>query len=436
MNLFEQVPTGQTPGLNPFLPFDLYIPDGEPKVFGERVYLYGSFDTSGDCYCSHVYHAVSAPVDDLTSWTDHGVSFSSDAVPWSDAALYAPDVLLHQGIYYLFFCMADGSEGVAQSESPAGPFLNPRRITLGGEPISGIDPSVLADGGQIYYTWGQFSLNVGELNDDLCSLKPESVHRDVLSNADDREGFHEGSSLRKLGGRYCMIYASEYTDAFPHHGGRPTKLDYAVSASPYGPYERRGTVIDNDGCDPATWNNHGSIVKIGGQWYTFYHASSSNGSFLRRARVEKLTVDECCGRIEQAAPTTNGFCDRLTAEMLSSPLHACRFFGGAYAAKSARGAFAAVGLTRGAGFAFSPCRFENGAYRLTLTYDAAEDVRFSLYLDEDFAAEGVLKSGAGSASVLFLASSGQAAVRLQIEDGRNEAHCAIERLSFERTDDA
>ena len=31
-------------GLNPFLPFGTYVADGEPKVFGDRVYLYGSYD--------------------------------------------------------------------------------------------------------------------------------------------------------------------------------------------------------------------------------------------------------------------------------------------------------------------------------------------------------------------------------------------------------
>ena len=29
---------------NPYLPLDTYIPDGEPHVFGDRVYIYGSHD--------------------------------------------------------------------------------------------------------------------------------------------------------------------------------------------------------------------------------------------------------------------------------------------------------------------------------------------------------------------------------------------------------
>ena len=57
---------------NPFLPLDIYIPDGEPKVFDGRVYLYGSKDVFGGEYCCHKYHVYSADVEDLQHWTDHG----------------------------------------------------------------------------------------------------------------------------------------------------------------------------------------------------------------------------------------------------------------------------------------------------------------------------------------------------------------------------
>lgn len=33
--------------LNPYLPSWEYIPDGEPHVFGDRVYIYGSHDKNG-----------------------------------------------------------------------------------------------------------------------------------------------------------------------------------------------------------------------------------------------------------------------------------------------------------------------------------------------------------------------------------------------------
>lgn len=37
---------------NPYLPLTEYVPDGEPHVFGERVYIYGSHDKAGGtAYC-------------------------------------------------------------------------------------------------------------------------------------------------------------------------------------------------------------------------------------------------------------------------------------------------------------------------------------------------------------------------------------------------
>lgn len=58
---------------NPFLPLDTYIADGEPHVFGDRVYLFGSHDQAGgDTYCMLSYEFWSAPVDNLESWSCKG----------------------------------------------------------------------------------------------------------------------------------------------------------------------------------------------------------------------------------------------------------------------------------------------------------------------------------------------------------------------------
>ncbi len=427
----------RTPGLNPFLPFGTYVPDGEPKVFGNRLYLYGSFDLFNGGYCSGCYRAFSAPLSDLTAWTDHGVSFSAENVPWSDAVLYAPDALFYHGRYYLFFCLSDGTEGVAESDSPAGPFTNARQITLNGSPVFGIDPSVLESGGRVYYTWGQFHLNVAELGADLCTLKPETLHTDVLSNAPGREGFHEGSSLRRLGDRYCLIYASEYTPEAPNSGARPTKLDYAVSDSPYGPYERRGTVIDNEGCDPASWNNHGSVIRVGESWFVFYHASSNNSAFSRRARVERLAVDPAAGTIERAFPTTNGFVKTLLPEHIVSPVNACRFFGGAYVTQTPDGRFPCVGLRTGAGFVFSPAVFRGGAYTLSLRYRAACGMRILVFLGETNVCGAALPGSAQDAvcSLRFTAPEGPAALRLEIAAAEGPG-CEIDLLRIGRAADA
>ena len=50
---------------NPYLPMQVCIPDGEPHVFGDRVYVYGSHDKEGgDAFCLLDYEVWSAPVTD------------------------------------------------------------------------------------------------------------------------------------------------------------------------------------------------------------------------------------------------------------------------------------------------------------------------------------------------------------------------------------
>ena len=49
---------------NPYLPSYEYVPDGEPHVFGSRVYVYGSHDRfNGKAFCVRNYVCWSAPVE-------------------------------------------------------------------------------------------------------------------------------------------------------------------------------------------------------------------------------------------------------------------------------------------------------------------------------------------------------------------------------------
>lgn len=63
---------------NPFLPLDVYIPDGEPHIFGDRIYLFGSHDKEGgDTFCELDYEFFSAPLDDLNNWSSKGINYSA-----------------------------------------------------------------------------------------------------------------------------------------------------------------------------------------------------------------------------------------------------------------------------------------------------------------------------------------------------------------------
>lgn len=63
---------------NPFLPIDTYIPDGEPHIFGDRIYLFGSRDKEGgDTFCELDYEFFSAPLNDLSDWSSKGINYSA-----------------------------------------------------------------------------------------------------------------------------------------------------------------------------------------------------------------------------------------------------------------------------------------------------------------------------------------------------------------------
>ena len=63
--------------MNPYLPLYEYIPDGEPRIFGARLYLYGSHDKAGASqFCVGNYVVWSAPLDDLGDWRYEGVSYT------------------------------------------------------------------------------------------------------------------------------------------------------------------------------------------------------------------------------------------------------------------------------------------------------------------------------------------------------------------------
>lgn len=299
--------------MNPILPKQYFIPDVEAREWKNgRLYLYGSFDIGGDTsYCSGKYHVFSS--DDLENWTDHGPSFdlSRSHCPGAER-LYAPDCFHKDGKYYLFYCADDGSEGIAVCDSPEGPFDN--GVAVDGADRDGIDPAVLLDDdGSSYYFWGQFELRGARLSEDMISLDENTIEIRILT--EEKHGFHEGASIRKRNGIYYLVY----TDI---SRGRATSLAYATSETPLGPYKKRGIIIDNTGCDPETWNNHGSIAEFNGKWYVFYHRSSQASRFSRRVCMEPIEFRED-GSIDEVEMTTQGVSGPINATQTVDAYRAC-----------------------------------------------------------------------------------------------------------------
>lgn len=62
--------------VNPYLPLDEYVPAGEPRVFEDRLYIFGSHDRShGRKFCMNDYVGWFAPCNNLADWRYEGVIY-------------------------------------------------------------------------------------------------------------------------------------------------------------------------------------------------------------------------------------------------------------------------------------------------------------------------------------------------------------------------
>lgn len=62
--------------VNPYLPLDEYVPAGEPRVFEDRLYIFGSHDRShGRKFCMNDYVGWFAPCNNLADRTETIICF-------------------------------------------------------------------------------------------------------------------------------------------------------------------------------------------------------------------------------------------------------------------------------------------------------------------------------------------------------------------------
>lgn len=347
---------------NPYLPSFEYVPDGEPHVFGDRVYLYGSHDRfNGANFCLNDYVCYSASIYDLTDWRYEGVIYRKEQDPRNqnipaDApaprrgfaafkaategdlnppgihAMYAPDVVRgSDGRFYLYYCLDVLPEiAVAVCDEPAGKYeflgfvRHPDGTILGqGEnDLFLFDPGIfIDDDGTIYLYSGNGPIRMEQPHANLGSqvmtlmpdmltlateptrllpLLPESIGTDFEGHA-----FFEASSIREANGRYYLVYSSVNSH----------ELCYAISEKPDRDYRYGGTLVDigdvylngrtsEDALNPLG-NTHGGMECINGQWYIFYHRQTNRSCYCRQACAEKIEILKD-GSIRQAEVTSCG----------------------------------------------------------------------------------------------------------------------------------
>lgn len=319
--------------MNPYLPSYEYIPDGEPYVFGDRVYVYGSHDYF-NCrvFCQGDYVCYSAPVDDLSDWRYEGVIYRKDADPANKDGkmnLFAPDVTVGaDGRYYLYYVFDKVNfVSVAVCDTPAGEYQfygyvhhsDGTRIGEREGDEAQFDPGLFTIGDYTYmYTGFCFADNVDRhgamltvLDKDMLTIvkEPEFVVPSApyaKGRGYDGHEFFEASSIRERNGKYYFIYSS----VVGH------ELCYAMSDRLDGGFEYKGVIVSNcdkgissykDANKPMAYgaNNHGSMVEINGQWYIFYHRHTNGTWYSRQGCIEPIYFNED-GTINQVEITSIG----------------------------------------------------------------------------------------------------------------------------------
>ena len=314
---------------NPYLPSWEYIPDGEPHVFGDRVYVYGSHDRfDAPIFCVKDYVCWSAPLSDLSQWTCSGVIYRKNQDPMNRLGLrllFAPDVTKGpDGRYYLYYAYDFlGVMGVAVCDTPDGQYQFCGHVHYPDGTVWGrrkgdefpFDPGVLTDDDGRVWLYSGFETHVPallsrfrghknsggvvlELEQDMLTIKagpkllfPLKTNTQTPPPEDFRgHEFFEASSIRKIDGKYVFVYSSTNNH----------ELCYAVSDRPDGEYRFGGTLVDQgdlylhgnrDESRAANYlgNTHGGMAELNGQWYIFYHRQTNQHSFSRQACAEKLT---------------------------------------------------------------------------------------------------------------------------------------------------
>ena len=342
--------------LNPYLPLNVCIADGEPHVFGDRIYVFGSHDRPcGETFCEMDYELWSAPTDDLGNWKSHGTIYSADQDPGRSERkpyLFAPDVAQgNDGRYYLYYSLGgwrgkhgyEGPISVAVCDRPDGKYeylgfvRNPDGTPFHERIL--FDPAVLNDDGVIRLYFG-----TSYFFDEHKSFPTKLLYQYIESKVFDRSfaqmrkaknnltgaytvrladdmltvisepklvvptktsgtpfaghAFFEAASIRKLKGKYYFIYSSRNNH----------ELCYAISDRPDEGFTYGGTIVSNGdigyrGRKPGnrlnlTGNNHGSIEEIGGKTYIFYHRMTDKSTYSRQACAEEICIGQD-GRIEQ-----------------------------------------------------------------------------------------------------------------------------------------
>ncbi len=297
----------------------------------KKYYIYSTTDgTPG--WGGHDFSVFSST--NLIDWTDEGkmLDVKSDQVSWASGNAWAPaieEVKQKDGSYkYYFYFSAHNPKtnrkeiGVAVSDNPTGPFAD-----SGAPIITDADRPAAAHGGQAidvdvfhdpktgkhYLYWGNGFMAGAELNDDMLSVKKETITLLTPQGGTLQTwAFREGAYVFFRKGTYYFLWSVDDTGSPNYH------VCYGTAKSPLGPInidEQNYRVIEQRPEDHIYGTAHNSILQIPNrdEWYIVYHRINKNyvdkGNGMpgthREVCIDRLTFDKK-GHILPVTPTLNG----------------------------------------------------------------------------------------------------------------------------------
>lgn len=293
----------------------------------KKYYIYSTTDgTPG--WGGHDFSVFSS--ENLVDWKDEGkmLDVKGDQVKWATGNAWAPCIIekkVGKAYKYFFYFSAHNPKsnrkeiGVAVSDSPTGPFVDSGApiITDADRPKEArggqaIDMDVFQDPktGKFYLYWGNGFMAGAELNDDMLSVKKETItHLTPKGGNLQSWAFREGAYVFYRKGTYYFMWSVDDTGSPNYH------VCYGTAKSPLGPItidENSYMVIKQKPEDQIYGTAHNSVLQIPGkdEWYIVYHRINKNfvhhePGIHREVCIDRMTFDKQ-GRIIPVIPTLDG----------------------------------------------------------------------------------------------------------------------------------
>ncbi|MEM8565877.1 MAG: family 43 glycosylhydrolase [Bacteroidota bacterium] len=271
-------------GQNPIIP-NQGVNDPHIRILNGKAYLSATHDKSVDNTSFVMEDWWLWSSDDLVHWQLESVLKPEDTYigkPFSSC--WATDIAYRNGKYYWYFSEANERTGVVVSDSPKGPWKDPL-----GKPLldSGLTPTheydvglIQDEEGEYYIVFGVWDYYIARLNEDMISLAEKP--RKITINNPQGPYNQDGENKKKPTDDKPFIH---FRNGYYYLSWG---CFYAMSDSPYGPYDYKGSVINKSsftgGLDSPTWPNgflqgrHGSFFEWHDQSYFAYCDISQTGN--------------------------------------------------------------------------------------------------------------------------------------------------------------